>query len=171
MNMHMNMDMNTALLILTTIAALWTVVGRSLLKATIGLAATSALIAIIIFRLNSPLAAVFELSVCAGLITAIFVSTISLTKPLTHKEILKASKDRIKRYWSLPVILVLVGIGLILIKIKQDIVMVNPPEHAMDVRTILWNFRRLDLLGQVIILLAGALGVVILFEEKKNDKR
>ena len=92
------MNINLAFLILTVVAAVWTVMGRSLLKATIGLAVTSALISIIIFRLNSPLAAVFELSVCTGLITAVFVSTISMTKPLTHKEILQASKDRFKRY-------------------------------------------------------------------------
>ena len=94
-----------------------------------------------------------------------------MTKPLTHKEILQASKDRIKRYWYLPVILILVGIGLILIKVKQDLVMAAPPESAMEVRTMLWDFRRLDLLGQVIILLAGALGVVILFEEEKKNER
>ena len=159
------------LLILTILSALWTVMARSLLKATIGLAMTSALIATIIFRLNSPLAAVFELSVCAGLITAIFVSTISLTKPLTHKEILQVSKDRMKRYWYLPVILAIIGGLLILIKVRQDFAMVQVPESTINVRTMLWDFRRLDLLGQVIILIAGALGVVILFEEKKNDKR
>lgn len=156
-----------ALLILTAAAALWTVMGRSLLKATIGLAVTSALISVIIFRLNSPLAAVFELSVCAGLITAIFVSAISLTKPLTHKEILQVSKDRIKRYCYLPIIMVVIGIAMILVKVRQDFALTQIPQAQADVRTILWNFRRLDLLGQVIILIAGALGVVILFEEKK----
>ena len=165
------MDMNIALLILTTVAALWTVMARSLLKATIGLAVTSALIAVIIFRLNSPLAAVFELSVCAGLITAIFVSTISLTKPLTHNQILQASKDRMKRYWYLPVILVVIGAGLVCMKAGQGPAMAKPLESAIDVRTMLWDLRRLDLLGQVMILIAGALGVVMLFEETKNDKR
>jgi NADH-quinone oxidoreductase subunit J len=113
------MNINLTFLILTIIAALWSVMGRSLLKATIGLAATSALISILIFRLDSPLAAVFELSVCTGLITAVFVSTISLTKPLTHKEILQASKDRFKRYWYLPVILVVIGIALVLLKVSS----------------------------------------------------
>ena len=159
------------LLILMTIAAIWTVMGRSLLKATIGLAATSALISIIIFRLNSPLAAVFELSVCTGLITAIFVSTISLTKPLTHKEILQISKDRAKRYCYLPIILIVIGVALVLIKVKQDFMMIPVPAAQEEVRTVLWNFRRLDLLGQVIILIAGALGIVTLFEERKRNDR
>jgi NADH-quinone oxidoreductase subunit J len=165
------MNINLTFLILTIIAALWSVMGRSLLKATIGLAATSALISILIFRLDSPLAAVFELSVCTGLITAVFVSTISLTKPLTHKEILQASKDRFKRYWYLPVILVVIGIALVLLKVRQDFIMAPVPALQQDVRDVLWNFRRLDILGQVIILLAGALGVVILFEENKRNER
>lgn len=163
------MDINLTLLILTVIAALWTVVGRSLLKAAIGLAITSALISVIIFRLGSPLASVFELSVCAGLITAVFVSTISMTKPLTHKEILQISQDRIKRYWYLPVILVVIGAALILIKVKPDLTIIAPAIDQMDVRRLLWNTRPLDLLGQVIILIVGALGVVILFEERKSD--
>ncbi|MFA5085344.1 MAG: hypothetical protein WC482_03165, partial [Candidatus Omnitrophota bacterium] len=71
------------LLTAMVVAASWTVMTRSLLKSTIGLALTSAIITIIMFRLGSPLAAVFELSVCTGLITAVFVSTISLVKPLT----------------------------------------------------------------------------------------
>ena len=167
----MTINIDITLLIATTIAAVWTVMGRSLLKATIGLAVTSTLISIIIFRLNSPLAAVFELSVCTGLITAIFVSTISLTKPLTHKEILQASKDRAKRYCYLPIILVVVGVALVMTKVKQDLMIIPAPVIPEDVRTTLWNFRRLDLLGQVIILIAGALGVVTLFEERKNDDR
>jgi len=165
------MNINLSLLTVTILAALWTVMGRSLLKATIGLAVTSAAISLLIFRLNSPLAAVFELSVCAGLITAIFVSTISLTKPLTHQEILQASKDRIKRYRYLPVILLVIGIGLILLKVRRDFIAPMPPQALTpDVRAVLWGSRRLDLLGQAIILLAGAIGVVILFEEKKDER-
>jgi len=162
------MNIDLVLLILTTLAAIWTVMGRSLLKAAIGLAITSALISVIIFRMNSPLAAVFELSVCAGLITAIFVSTISMAKPLTHKEVLQVSKDRIKRYIYLPVILVVVGVILIALKLKQDFTIAPFPIAQLNTQTVLWDFRQLDVLGQVIILLAGALGIVILFEEKKS---
>ena len=158
------------LLTMTVIAAVWTVMGRSLLKAAMGLAITSALLAVIIFRLNSPLAAVLELSVCAGLITAIFVSTISMTKPLTNKEIIALSKDRTRRYMYLPVILVIIGIALILVKARQDFTMLPAIPIQADVRTMLWESRRLDLLGQVIILIAGALGIVILFEEGKKSK-
>lgn len=165
------MKTNLLLLILMLISALWTVMGRSLLKATIGLAITSVVITILMFRLNSPLAAVFELSVCTGLITVIFVSTISLTKPLTHKEATELSKDRIKRFWYLPVIVAVVGVGLILLKLKNNL---TPATSAwslvQDVKSVLWNFRQLDMFGQIIVLIIGALGVSILFEERTRDE-
>jgi len=157
------------LLILMIISALWTVMGRSLLKATIGLALTSAFITILMFRLDSPLAAVFELSVCAGLITVIFVSIISMTKPLTHKEILTLSRDRKKRFWYLPVILVIAAAALSFVRISPDM----PADSSITIgsaREVLWNLRRMDLFGQIILILAGAIGVAILFEERRKDE-
>lgn len=151
-------------------SGLWTVLCRSLLKATIGLALTSAVITILMFKLNSPLAAVFELSVCTGLITVVFVSTISLTKPLTHKEITDLSKDRIKRFWYLPVILLIAGAGMLFIKLKNDFAIKAATPIISDVREILWNFRQLDLFGQILLIILGALGVVILFEERRRDE-
>ncbi len=155
------------LLIAMTVAAAWTVMTRSLLKSTIGLALTSAVITIIMFRLDSPLAAVFEISVCTGLITAVFVSTISLVKPLTHKEIVKLSKDRIKRFWYLPVIMTAIGIALVYLKLPADVKMpVNVA--AGDVRNVLWNLRQIDIFGQIVVLLAGVFGIVLLFKEIKK---
>jgi len=61
-------------------AAILAVRFSNLLFAVISLAALSAIFTIVFYRFNSPYAAIFELSVCAGLITALFVSAISLTK-------------------------------------------------------------------------------------------
>ena len=167
------MNANLVLLIMMLMAALWTVISRSLLKATIGLALTSAIISVLIFRMNSPIAAVFELSVCTGLMTVIFVATISLTKPLTHKEVEELSRNRIKRFWYLPLIIVAAAAAIFFFfsKMKNDVGMTAPvtaPGH--DVRYILWSLRQLDLFGQIIIIVAGALGVVILFEERNKDE-
>jgi NADH-quinone oxidoreductase subunit J len=153
-----------------TLAALWSVMSQSLLKGTIGLAVTSAIITVLIFNLGAPLAAVFELSVCTGLITAIFVSAISMTKPMTHKEIVTVSKDRMKRYWYLPVIMAVVGIALIASRIQVTLPLTQKPAAlaSLDVRYILWNLRQVDLYGQIVLMLAGAFGVVILFREKKG---
>lgn len=167
--MGTGMGLNIFLLIVMTIAAVWAVIGRSLLKAMINLAITSVIITILMFRLDSPLAAVFELSVCAGLITVVFISTISLTKPMTHLEIVEQSRERWKRYWPLPVIVVLVGLGLTFMNIPKDFPIFQG-RSTMDVRAVLWNLRQLDLFGQIIIIIAGALGIVVLFEEKKSDE-
>jgi len=115
-----DLQINMILLFGLLFASLWTVMTRSLLRSAIGLALTSVLLTIIMFRLNSPLAAVFELSVCAGLISVLFVSTISLTKPLTHKEVVELSKARHKRFWYLPIIVILTGIALLFLRSPMD---------------------------------------------------
>ena len=156
------------LLVIMTLAAMWAVMARSLLKAAIGLAITSVMITILMFRLDSPLAAVFELSVCVGLITVVFISTISLTKPLTHKEIVELSKDRLKRFWYLPVIMILAGAGLMMLKLPNCIAAPKTLDTS-NVQTLLWNQRQMDLFGQILIMLAGAIGVVILFVEEEKE--
>ncbi|MCM8790249.1 MAG: hypothetical protein NC938_00910 [Candidatus Omnitrophica bacterium] len=165
---HISID--TALLVVMMIAALWTVMGRSLLKAAIGLAVTSAIITILMFRLDSPLAAVFELSVCAGLMTVVFVSTISLTRPLAHKEIVELSRERHKRFGYLPLLLILVAVVLTFVKIRNNIAAPPAVGASIDVRQVMWNMRPLDMFGQIIIIIIGALGVVVLFEERKKDE-
>jgi len=164
------MTINIIALIGMTLTALWAVMARSLLKATIGLAVSSAFLTILMFRLASPLAAVFELSVCTGLITAVFVSAISLTKPLSHAETIALSKNKFRRYWPLPVIMAVVGALLILAKM-QFAVAIPQGVIEKDVRDVMWNLRQIDMYGQIILMLAGAFGVVILFRERNNDKR
>ena len=77
------MTMDIFLLVFLLIAAVWTVMAARLLASVIGFAVTSAILTILIFRLNAPLAGVFELSVGAGLIPVLFVATIGLTQRLT----------------------------------------------------------------------------------------
>jgi len=151
----------TALLLVS----LWTVMTRSILRSAMGLALTSVILAIVMFRLNSPLAAVFELSVCAGLISVLFVSTISITQPYTTEEILKRMKDMFARFRFLPLIIIISGIALAFVNIRPAINL-PAPEAIKDARVILWNSRGLDLMGQVLILLTGVFGIVILFKER-----
>ena len=46
--------------------------------------------------------------------------------------------------------------------------MVAGAEVITDMRALLWGPRALDLLGQILVLLAGVWGVVILFKEEKS---
>ncbi|MDD4894091.1 MAG: NADH-quinone oxidoreductase subunit J [Candidatus Omnitrophica bacterium] len=140
---------------------------RSLLRSALGLALTSIVLTILMFRLNSPLAAVFELSVCSGLISVLFISTISLTEPMSRQETLKHMKARMTRFWYLPLVIAGAGAALSLIKIPLDF-RFAPRETIHDVRQILWQVRQLDLIGQIIILLSGVFGVTILFREGRK---
>jgi NADH-quinone oxidoreductase subunit J len=162
--MTTNMAINIILGVALVLAAVWTVMTARLLRSVIGLALTSVILTIIMFKLNSPLAAVFELSVCAGLISAIFISCISLTQRLTDEQMATKQKERFSKFWLLPVILVLAGIALYQVHIPLDFHLQAAPTES-DVRNIIWNMRHLDLVGQIVILLAGAFGVVALFKD------
>lgn len=170
MILYIIMNINIFLLIALLLSALWTVMTIRLLRAVVGLALTSAILSILMFSLNSPLAAVFELSVCAGLILVIFITTISFTQRITHDRLLIRKKERFAKFWALPLIIIAVGILLIQLKVVLGINLPEPlAEH--DVRKVLWNIRHLDLLGQIVLLLAGAFGVVILFKDRRMKER
>ena len=153
-------------LALLALTALWTI-QTSILRAAIGLAVTSALVSVVIFQMGAPLAAVFELSVCAGLITVVFAATISMTRPLDE-----AGKDRCrvrrKRRFS-PLFFVVAAIGAALWASGYALEVTAPAaaiEGAATSRDLLWGVRRLDLVGQLVILFVGVFGVVVLFKER-----
>lgn len=155
------------LLTAMVVAGLWAVMTRSLLISAIALAVVSIFVTILMFKLDSPLAGVFELSVCAGLITVVFISTISLTKPSTRTELKEQTKNRIKRYWYLPVILVVAFIYMAFNMIQPDIkVLAEAPVN--DVKVMLWQLRQTDVFGQIVVILTGVFGVVVLFKERPN---
>jgi NADH-quinone oxidoreductase subunit J len=156
---------NVLLFVLLVLTALWMTMTRSVLRSAIGLALASVLVAILMFRFNASLAAVFELSVCAGLIPVLFISTISLTQPLTQGEIDRRMGGRYARFLFLPMLILVLGAGLALLNVHIDIPAPSP-ETTTTAREVLWNVRGLDVLGQIIILIAGVFGVVVLFKEK-----
>jgi NADH-quinone oxidoreductase subunit J len=156
------------LITLTTVGALWAVMRGTLIRAAIALALTSVMVTIVLFRLHAPLAAVFELSVCAGLITVVFMSTVSLTKARTYEETMKHTKKRFSRYWLLPPLVLIAGVVLA-IKLKPLSLYFPFATTGTDVRSVLWNLRQADIIGQILILLVGVFGIVILFKDKKKS--
>ncbi|MCU0641324.1 MAG: hypothetical protein MUC35_04470 [Candidatus Margulisbacteria bacterium] len=158
------------LLVLLVLIALWTALTPLLLRAAIGLALTSVVLTIIMFRFNAPYAAAFELSVCAGLIPVIFISVISLTHRLPLKEFLKRREDRLRRFWPLPLLLLAVAAGLFFVRIPLNITL-PWPETIADVRVVLWEYRRTYLFGQLMVLLAGVFGVLVLFRGRNENER
>lgn len=59
---------------------------RDLLKGALALAVMSAILAAMFYRLGAPWAAMFELSVCAGFITVLFLAVIALTEARERNE-------------------------------------------------------------------------------------
>jgi NADH-quinone oxidoreductase subunit J len=157
------MTVSILILFALVLAALITVMTPRLLGAIIGLAVTSAMVSIVLFRLNAPLAAVFELSVGAGLIPAIFLSVIGMTQRLTPEAVSLRRKEKLRIYWVLPIIVILVGVALTQIHFVVQPAAAVP--GAEDVRTVMWNLRHMDLLGQILILLGGSFGMVVLVKE------
>jgi len=161
------MTVDILILVILIVAALATVMTAELIRSVIGLAVTSAMASLVLFRLHAPLAAVFELSVGAGLIPAIFLSVIGMTRRMDPEALSKLRKEKLRLYWALPILVVFVGVALTQASLPSLPVPAAPP-LAGDVKTILWNLRHLDLLGQVLILLGGAFGVVVLVKEMES---
>ncbi len=158
----------TIVLVLMVLASLWASLTTLLLRATIALALTSAMLAVVMYSLGAAIAAVMELSVCAGLISVVFVSVISLTQRKPFKDYVTRRMSRMRRFWALPLILVAIGVALSFVHTPVQLVLRLPGGDG-DVRTVLWNLRQLDLFGQILILLAGVFGVLVLFKKEGKD--
>ena len=166
----LNVTVTALILLAMVIFTLGAVMIRNLVKATICLALVSVVLTILMFLLVSPLAAVFELSVCAGLITVVFISAISLTKPSTCEELKLKIKERRKRFAILPILVVIIGVALWLIWPNINIAEL----HKLDtinttVQETIWNLRQVDVLGLIVIILAGVFGIVVLFKDKERE--
>ena len=160
------MYLDVIMLVLMVAGAFWAVMASNLLKAAIGLAVTSAILAIIMFRLDAPLAAVFELSVCAGLITVVFISVISLTRPPVGTEGGEEKTKILRRFALLPLLVLIAAVALGMLNFNPDFSSLLAQSPEGDMRLVLWGQRQLDLFGQVVVLLTGIFGVVVLFKER-----
>ncbi len=167
----MNLTVLIVLLAGLVLSAMVCILFKDILKAAIAMAVTSAILAFIMYMLKAPLAAVFELSVCAGLITVIFISAISMTKLQTKAEVAQIKKERRRRYVYLPVLLiVLTAAALFIIWPHLNALIPYKEVHGEPVANlqILWDKRLVDLLGQIVIVIAGVFGVLIFFKEREE---
>jgi NADH-quinone oxidoreductase subunit J len=69
---------NVIFLIATVIFIVIAIESKNLIKSAISLGIASALLAIVFYVLEAPIAAIFELSVCAGLVTILLLSAIGM---------------------------------------------------------------------------------------------
>ena len=129
-------------------------------------AAASAALAIIMYTLGASWAALFEVSVCAGLITVIFISGISLSHD-TKAEVRREYDDK-RRMGVLPVVLVAAGIVMIGAGAAIHFEMPVAQRLVQDFREVFWNSRQADIWGQIIVMLTGGTAISVLIKEEKK---
>jgi uncharacterized MnhB-related membrane protein len=78
MSLELDSLLGMIILLSTTVFLIIAIELKDLVKATIALGIGSALLASVFYILNAPYAAVFELSVAAGLVTILLLSAISM---------------------------------------------------------------------------------------------
>lgn len=151
---------------LTLAFGVYAVMERSILRSAIGLALASASLSVLIYDMGGALASMFELSVCTGLVTVIFISGISLSQS-PKMEVRREYRDR-ERNRLLPVLLIGIGGALVLTAL---LLRFEEPVFALDagasVREVFWNARQADLWGQIAVILCGGVAVAVLFREER----
>ncbi len=158
------MIVQTALLIGLVLFSVLALLVKDLLRSAISLAAASLLLGIVFFRMGAPYAAVFEISVVAGLITVLFVLTIALTK----------AGDEVRESRIANVVFPLVFVAFVVIDaLVMKSLLGKVPALAAGAETgsfgeVLWRGRTFDLVGQIAVILAGVFAVLALF--RKRDK-
>lgn len=142
--------------------AILAISAKRLLISAIWLAVTSALVALMLFLLGAPQIAVIELSVGAGLVTVLFVFAINIS----GEEVMGLRS-------ALPLPLVWTSIvlaaGLVIFFIVRSLGFVQFPDVSGELgASVLWQERYLDFLLQVVLILAGVLGVIGLLSHSKD---
>jgi NADH-quinone oxidoreductase subunit J len=153
-------------------AAVVTVVSTSVIYSAIGLGVTSALLTVAMFVVDASWAGVFELSICAGMISVVFVSTIGLTARTTKEEERTQGTKNLLRFAFLPPLLLVLALALLQLAPPEGQISVAPgdaaSDRAQDVRDVMWT-KRQDVQGQILLLLVGIFGVVVLFKERRKN--
>ena len=138
---------------------------RDLLYGAISLAMASVMLSLVLFSFGANVAAVFELSVCAGLITVLFVSTVSLTKDSDQK-----MESRLPGWFLAPMLVVFLGIGYYLALWLAGAVVPasGAPAAVLPFNETFWGLRSTDVIGQVSLILVGVFGILAIFRVKSK---
>lgn len=163
----MSLPVLILLLLGLIVCAILCIVRPNLIKAALWMAGMSALLALLMFLLDAPLAAAFELSVCAGLIPVIFISASSMTKITSREEQEEKRRERRRRFVWLPVMLIALGTALLALlwpRMAELLPAAFTQAGNATAQQILWNTRQIDLVGQVIIVLVGVYADIVFFK-------
>ena len=143
---------------------------RKLIISAVALAVVSAALGVLMYVLGAHTAAIFEVSVCSGLVTVIFISAVSLS----NGDKLSSAQNRgeaPRRARKLPVILVGAG-AVLMIAAWLTGFSVGTPATAVSGESfndVFWETCQADIFGQMVALIAGASAIVVFFKESENE--
>jgi uncharacterized MnhB-related membrane protein len=133
-----------------------------LIMSALWLAGASALVALLLYLLGAPEIAVIELSVGAGLVTVLFVFAINIAgdEPFV-------ARNLVPRSTALALVILAVGLlgYLVLPAVPVQEIVADQPGFAY----VVWLERGVDSMLQVLLILAGVLGVLGLLAEGKKS--
>ncbi len=166
------MELHLFFLIVTLlIPMILAVFAADLIRSVIALLVGSVGLTLILFNLGSPIAGIFELSVGAGLISVLFILSISLIRPLSKETQTERQKKHYRRFFVLPFIILILAVLFYLNREQwMSAFTLNSLQENTTVGKVLWETRGLDLIGQIGILLVGVFGVVVLFKRGKMNE-
>jgi NADH-quinone oxidoreductase subunit J len=140
---------------------------KDLLYVAISLATASVILALVLFQFGANISGVFELSVCAGLITVLFVATVSMTKDSDQKV-----ESRLPIYFIPLFVLIFAGMDYFIVKwLAHSMSPAGAFQSSGSFQKIFWEVRSADVLGQVVLILAGVFGILSLFRLKAKEKK
>jgi len=149
------------LLLVGALACAYLAVRARPLVGALWLAALSALVAILLYRLGAPEIAVVELSVGAGLITVLLAFAVSMAEDETMPIPL------LPRPFA--AILVVAACGALLWLLVPDAPAARQVAEDAPFIIQVWETRLLDLALQIVIIIAGVIGVLSLLGETRHS--
>ena len=161
------MTYHNLLFTLAVLFAVWAVMAPNLLVSAMMLALVSIAASLLLFSFGAPWAAVFELSVCAGLITVLFIGGVSLVRA-DHER----NPEKRTVFHILPLALAIAAIAA-WFYVPEFFYLLSgwrlpaAPEGALG--ATLWDIRRADLLGQIVMLAAGVFVIKSIFPKKRPE--
>lgn len=136
------------------------IVSKKILSSTIYLACISALVSAVLYLLGAPQVAVMELSVGAGLVTVLLVYAVSVV-----------GEDALDPASVIPKPLAFIVVGLVVAFLGWMVypsIQIASETGPVDLASVLWQSRVLDVWIQIVLIFSGVMGVLGLLSERSS---
>ena len=154
------------------VSSIYAVMADSTFKSALSLACSSVFLGILMYAMGSTWAALFEISVCSGFVTVIFISAVAMTSQTQDEQ--DRIYDQKKHTRLLPFLMIAAGTVMLAVFIVGGFVLPG----ASDVKQsenefgrVLWTQHKDLILALLMVLTAGAFAVRVLFREKGSDEK